>query len=266
VKITDFPERKAKSKPVSMVTVYDYTSGLLCAQTDIDVLLVGDSVAMTMHGHTSTVPADLAMMVAPVKAVAKALADSQSSKLLVADLPYLWALDERANLFAAVRALMQAGAHAIKIEGMGPVVEPIQWLIAAGVPVMGHLGLTPQSVHALGGFKVQGRDPVIQKELQRAIASLEAAGAFAVVLECIPQELGKALTLATKMSTIGIGAGPDCDGQVLVWQDVLGLNTQFKPRFVRSFCEGGALFREALSAYHQAVSERSFPTSEESYQ
>jgi 3-methyl-2-oxobutanoate hydroxymethyltransferase len=161
---------------------------------------------------------------------------------------------------------MQAGAHAIKIEGMGAVAERISWLTDAGVPIMGHLGLTPQSVHALGGFKVQGRDPKIKSELLEAVLALEAAGAFGVVLECIPKDLGKELTVTTKMSTIGIGAGPDCDGQVLVWQDVLGLNTQFKPRFVRNFCEGGDLFREALGQYHQAVSDRSFPNATESYQ
>lgn len=205
-----------------MVTVYDYTSALICAQSDIDILLVGDSVAMTMHGHISTVPADLAMMVAPIAAVARALADLKSDKLLIADIPYLWALDSRANLFAVVRALMQAGAHAVKIEGMGAVVERISWLTDAGVPVMGHLGLTPQSVHALGGFKVQGRDPVIKQELLRAVAGIEAAGAFGVVLECIPQELGHSLTNSTKMCTIGIGAGAHCDGQVLVWQDPWG--------------------------------------------
>lgn len=259
--ITEFYKRKAEGRRISMVTVYDFTSARLVAQTPIDVLLVGDSASMVMHGHPHTVHADLAMMVAHTAAVARA----GTGKLLVADVPFPLHRMGKNKALEASAALLQAGAAAVKIEGAAGHCDVIHHLVESGIPVVGHLGLTPQSVHQLGGYKVQAREEKGRQQLLADVTALEQAGCCALVLECIPADLATQVTAGTTMATIGIGSGSGCDGQVLVWQDLLGLNTDFKPRFVRRFADGAALITRALADYHAAVQEGTFPAAEESF-
>ncbi len=273
--VLDFKKRKKSGQKISMVTVYDYTSACIAARTDIDVLLVGDSAAMTMHGFASTLPATIEMMELHSTSVARAVqAQSASSlndaqktkKFVVADLPFLsYRKDLRANVEAAER-LMRTGAHAVKLEGAVGNEDFVRHLVESGVPVMGHIGLTPQSVHQLGGFRVQGREVSDAERLLAAARSLEEAGAFSIVLECVPSALARQITQNLSIPTIGIGAGPDTDGQVLVWQDLLGLNTEFRPRFVRSYCAGAEIFTQALNSYARDVSSGAFPSLKESYE
>lgn len=259
--ITEFQQFKRDKRRISMVTVYDYTSARLVAQSKIDVLLVGDSAAMVMHGHPHTVQADLSMMIAHTAAVARA----QSEKLIVADIPFPLHRLGPVKALEAAAALLQAGATAVKIEGASGHLDTIHHLIESGVPVVAHLGLTPQSVHQLGGYKVQAREQAARAKLLADAQDLERVGCCALVLECIPADLAAEVTGLTSMPTIGIGSGPDCDGQVLVWQDLLGLNIDFKPKFVRRFAQGAAMVSAALDAYHEAVLTGAFPDASESF-
>lgn len=265
--VLDFKKQKSESKKISMVTVYDYTSAMIAAKSDVDVFLVGDSGAMTMHGFSSTLPATVAMMELHTAAVMRAIQkQTDSTKFVVADMPFL---SYRKNLTENVEAaeqLMRTGAHAVKLEGASGNIDFIRHLVESGVPVMGHIGLTPQSVNQLGGFRVQGRDSTDAERLMSAAKALESAGAFSVVLECVPSALARQITQSLKIPTIGIGAGPDTDGQVLVWQDLLGLNTEFHPRFVRNYCNGAEVFTQALNRYAQDVANGEFPSLKESYE
>lgn len=258
--ILEIIERKGKTK-LSMVTCYDYTSGVIAASSPVDMLLVGDSLAMTMHGETTTLPATIEMMALHTRAVAKAA----PKKLIVGDLPFLSYRSSLSENIENVRKLMVAGAHAVKLEGANGNLELVRHLVDSGVPVMGHLGLTPQSIHQLGGFKVQGRNEAAQKQILKNAKELEQAGCFAVVLECVPSELAKTITNELSIPTIGIGAGPDVDGQVLVWQDMLGMNPNFKPKFLRQYLNGYELIGDALKKYHEDVVAGKFPSPEESY-
>lgn len=228
--ILDFAQFKSTGRPISVVTAYDYTSALLLAQSSVDAVLVGDSGVMTMMGADTTLQATTPLMATMTKAVHAGLKSASPQKFLIADMPFL---SFRKGLEAGVEAaglLMQAGAQAVKIEGADGNLELISHLVKSGVPVMGHLGLTPQSVHAFGGFRVQGRSDAAQAALKADAVSLEAAGCFAIVLEAVPAELAKSVSERLGIPTIGIGAGAGTDGQVLVWQDLLGLNTQFRPK------------------------------------
>ena len=261
--ILDFKKRKNENRKISMVTVYDYTSALIAAKTEIDVLLVGDSGAMTMHGHSSTLPATVDMMELHTSAVVRG---AKEQKFIAADLPFLsYRKDLNSNVAAAER-LMRAGAHAVKLEGAAGNLDFIRHLVESGVPVMGHIGLTPQSVNQLGGFRVQGRESSDAERLMSAAREIESAGAFSLVLECVPSSLARQITQALTIPTIGIGAGPDTDGQVLVWQDLLGLNTEFQPRFVRNYCTGAKIFTDALNSYTRDVMSGDFPSLQESYE
>jgi 3-methyl-2-oxobutanoate hydroxymethyltransferase len=261
MKVQDFAKRKSDKVPISMVTCYDSWSAALIAETEIDCVLVGDSLAMVIYGHETTLPASIDTMAAHTAAVRRGM----SEKFLIGDLPFL---SYRKGLEIAVEnvgKLMTAGANAVKLEGAEGNIELIHHLVESGVPVMGHLGLTPQSVHRLGGFKVQARgDEAASRLLEHAI-ELQRAGCFALVLEAVPAEVAGEVTRTLQIPTIGIGAGPEVDGQVLVLQDLLGVNTAFRPKFVRTWMDGSTLIRNALQAYHRDVTSRAFPNGEESY-
>ncbi len=254
--IFDFIEKKRRGEKITMITCYDFSFARLLAETEVDCLLVGDSLAMTMHGFSHTIPATMEMMVLHTAAVARGAA----GKFIVGDLPFL--AHRVPQVMAHVQALMQAGAQAIKLEGAVGNLELIQQIVESGVPVMGHLGLTPQSVHALGGYKVQGKTAAAEARLLEEAQQLQAAGCFALVLECIPHALAKRISQRLEIPTIGIGAGKETDGQVLVMQDLLGLNTQFKPKFVKAFVEGAALMRSGFQAFVNEVKTGEFPNHE----
>ncbi len=259
--IIEIRARKASDKPLTMVTCYDYWSARLLASTSIDMILVGDSAAMVMHGYKDTVPATVNLLATHVSAVRKGAPD----KFLIADLPFLSYRGDLNTTVAAVHELMRQGANAVKLEAYDGNHEAIVHLVQSGVPVMGHIGLTPQFVNQFGGFRVQGREREQQQKILADARGLEAAGCFAVVLECIPQTLAREVTAAVSIPTIGIGAGVECDGQVLVLQDLLGVS-EFKPRFVRRYLDGGDLIKDAIERFCQDVRTRRFPSVEEGYE
>jgi len=259
--IPDFRKKKTNKVPISIVSAYDAWSARIIADSNVDCILVGDSAAMVMHGHDSTIPADTPMLASHIAAVRRGAPDA----LIIGDLPFLSVRIGPAEAVKNIAILMRAGANAVKLEGADGNLELIMHITQSGVPVMGHLGLTPQSVNALGGYKVQGRKESASAKLYDEALSLEESGCFAIVLEAVPAKLAKRVSGAVKIPVIGIGAGVDVDGQVLVLQDLLGLNTQFTPKFVRKFLDGAALIREALNKYHEEVEKKTFPLEEESY-
>lgn len=262
MKLQDFAEKKRRGERISMVTSYDAWSARLIAATDVDCLLVGDSVAMVVHGHDTTLPADVPMMALHTAAVRRGAPDA----FVVGDLPFLSCRGSLDRAVESAGALMRAGASAIKLEGAAGNLETIRYLVESGIPVMGHLGLTPQSVHKLGGFRVQGRDEAAAGRLRRDARDLQEAGCFAIVLEAVPAVLAAEVTQALQVPTIGIGAGAGTDGQVLVLHDLLGLEERFRPRFVRRFMDGGDAVRAALQDFHDAVVAGRFPGAKESYE
>jgi len=257
----DFLCAKIAARKLSMVTCYDYTFARLLSETAVDGILVGDSVAMVMYGHPSTLSATVDMMCAHTEAVAR----GASGKFLVADLPFLSYRKGIAPALDAAQALLSAGAHAVKLEGVDGHEDVIQRMTQSGIPVMGHLGLQPQSIRSYGGFKIQGRGEEAAREIVRQALALEELGAFAVVLECIPATLACEISRTLRIPAIGIGAGADCDGQILVLQDLLGMNPDFRPKFVRSFWDGAAAIQDALSRFDEAIKCGAFPAREESY-
>lgn len=261
--VLDFAQMKARHEKITMLTCYDYTSARIVAETNIDCLLVGDSAAMTMHGFASTLPATVEMMALHTAAVARGAPHT----FILGDLPFLSYRQSLSKNVNAVKTLMQAGAHAVKLEGAVGNLKLISHLVASGVPVVGHLGLTPQSVHALGGYKVQGKTESAQTALKESAKALEAAGCFALVLECVPEALATELTALLEIPTIGIGAGAGTDGQVLVFQDLLGLHlpTDKVPKFVKPYLAGRALMQESIQSYIHEVKTGVFPSYEYSY-
>jgi 3-methyl-2-oxobutanoate hydroxymethyltransferase len=256
--VLDFRRRTER---ISMVTCYDATSAAIVEASMVDCILVGDSLAMTMHGFDSTLPATVDLMALHVAAVRR----GAPTKFVVADLPFLAHRGSLDATYAAVRAVMTAGAQAVKIEGIDGSEDVIRHIVQSGVPVMGHLGLTPQSVHALGGFKVQATSEEAGEKLLAQALRVQAAGAFALVLECVPSPIAALVTEALEIPTIGIGAGASCSGQVLVFQDLLGLTQNFKPKFVRKYAEGFSFVQDALNRYHADVVGGAFPLAKESY-
>lgn len=244
-----------------MVTSYDAWSARILADSQVDALLVGDSTMMVMHGERDTLGATPEIMALHTKAVAR----TAGEKLVVADMPFLAARKGSSYALDCAAALLRAGAHAVKIEGASGHLEVIRYLIESGIPVMGHLGLTPQWVHAFGGFSVQAREAAEAAKLKADALALQEAGVFSVVLECIPQKLAREVTAVLQIPTIGIGAGPECDGQILVFQDLLGLNPDFKPRFVRRYADGAGVLLGALNQYAKDVQEGQFPSAKESF-
>lgn len=262
MKIQDFKRKKQEQQKIAMLTCYDYPSACTIAESNIDCVLVGDSVAMAVHGHENTIMATIDMMVLHTQAVARGL----KQQFLIADLPFLNHKISIAQTITNVTSLLRAGAHAVKIEGGdADTCDTIAYLGNAGVPVMGHIGLTPQSIHQLGGFKVQGKSQEQAELLLQQALNLEQAGCFAVVIECVPQQLAQTITSALTIPTIGIGAGSHTDGQVLVWHDMLGLQTNFNPKFVKRYTQGKETFLEAINHYAQQVQQVSFPAPEHSF-
>ncbi len=259
--INEFKIRKEKNKPISLVTCYDYWSALIINETEIDAVLVGDSAAMVMHGFSTTVNAEVDMMAYHIAAVKRGLTD----KLLIADFPFL--ANRRGSRYAmeTVDKFMKLGANAIKIEGAGSNIKTINHIIQSGVPVMGHIGLTPQSVNAFGGFLLQGKDSPSAKRLIDEAKELENAGCFSIVLELVPAQLAKEITEAINIPTIGIGAGVYTSGQVLVLQDLLGLSKNFNPKFLRKYMNGFDLIKDALNKYDTEVKAKLFPDEKESF-
>lgn len=262
MKLDDFKSKKNAQTKISMVTCYDYPSACIVAESEVDCVLVGDSVAMTVHGHPSTIMATMEMMKLHTAAVARGL----KRQFLVTDLPFLCHRSSQVETINNVRQLLQSGAQAIKIEGGdADVCATIAHLVASGIPVMGHIGLTPQSVLQLSGYKIQGRGEIQAKQIHQQALELEASGCFAVVLECIPNQLAASITKSLKIPTIGIGAGAHTDGQVLVWHDLLGLHPAFNFRFVKRFAEGKDILLSAINHYAQEVRDVSFPTDEHAF-
>jgi 3-methyl-2-oxobutanoate hydroxymethyltransferase len=258
----DFLRAKSDGHKLSMVTCYDYTFARLLSKTAIDGILVGDSAGMVMHGHDSTLSMTVELMRLHTEAVVRGAPD----KFIIADMPFL---SFRKGLSAALdsaQILMSTGAHAVKLEGVDGHEDVIQTMAQSGIPVMGHLGLQPQSVRAYGGFKIQGRNGDAAQVIARQASLLERLGAFAVVLECIPAALAHDITKTLRIPTIGIGAGAGCDGQILVLQDLLGMNMDFRPKFARPFSDGARNVLDAVTHFDQAVKAGTFPTMEESYQ
>ncbi len=256
----DIAGRKGGQR-LAMLTAYDYPTALALDQAGVDMLLVGDSLAMAVLGHPDTLSVTLDEMVHHTKAVSRAA----QRALVVGDLPFLsyQAGVERAVL-AAGRLVQEGGARAVKLEGAGYLRE-VEAMVRAGIPVMGHVGLTPQLVAGLGGFKVQGKTAEAAALLVREAQALEAAGCFAVVLEALPAVVAREITARLRVPTIGIGAGPHCDGQVLVVHDVVGLFERFTPKFVKCYAELGKLMQDAAREYAREVREGAFPADEHAF-
>jgi 3-methyl-2-oxobutanoate hydroxymethyltransferase len=264
--IHDLRKMKEAGEKIAAVTAYDATAARLVDQAAVDVVLVGDSLGMVVQGHDSTLPVTLEQMIYHTGMVRRGLARGGGRAHLVADLPfgsYHASADEAVK--SAVRLVAEGGAESVKLEGGADFVEVIRRIARAGVPVMGHIGLTPQSVHKMGGYVVQGKDSEKAQQILRDARALEAAGCYAVVLECIPAELARIVTSQLRIPTIGIGAGPHCDGQVLVVNDLLGLDDAFVPKFVKRFGELGESVRTAVSAYVGEVKARTFPDDAHSF-
>lgn len=259
--VTEFKKMKSGGEKISVVTCYDFWSAQIIDETNVDSVLVGDSASMVMHGFESTVNAEIEMMRYHVAAVKRGL----KNKFLIADLPFLEHRKGFEQLISSIDKLMKAGAQALKIEGAEGNIEMINRLTSTGIPVMGHLGLTPQSVHQFGGFKLQGREEAASKKIFEDALQLQQAGCFSIVLEMIPSALAKKITDELEIPTIGIGAGSDTDGQVLVLQDLLGMNKNFNPKFVRKYLSGFELIKNALNNFSSDIKENKFPTKEESY-
>ncbi len=253
--IRAFAAAKTEGRKLVVVTAYDTWSARLLAETSVDALLVGDSAMMVMHGERDTLGATRDIMAWHTRAAARGAGD----KLVVADMPFLSMRKGRKFALDCAAALMRAGAHAVKLEGIRGHEKAIRHLVESGIPVMGHIGLTPQAVHALGGFSVQGRNEAVAERLRADAEALESAGCFSLVLECIPRGLARAITKERRIPTVGIGAGKGCDGQVLVLHDLLGLNPGFRPRFVRNFADGAALVRGGAEKFAAAVRRGTFP-------
>jgi 3-methyl-2-oxobutanoate hydroxymethyltransferase len=260
--ISDFARFKAERRKISMVTAYDAWSARLVARSNVDAILVGDSAAMVVHGYPTTINATVAMMAWHTQAVAR----GASHSVIVADMPFLVHRQGRRAAVRAVRALMTSGAHAVKIEGVDGHEDVIRHVVESGVPVMGHIGLTPQSVHQPGELRVHGTGDDQAEDLVRQAHVLEDCGCFAVVLECVRTSVATRITAELSIPTIGIGAGDGTDGQVLVLQDLWGIATlEHWPRFVRRYCDGDALLRSALDSFDADVKNGRFPAPEESY-
>lgn len=261
ITVKDFLSRKG-SEPITMLTAYDASTAGLLDQAGIDALLVGDSLGMVVLGYDSTVPVTMAEMLHHAGAVSR----GTKRALVVGDMPFgSYQVNLGETVRNGVRFLKEAGCDAVKLEGGREVCDSVEALIAAGVPVMGHIGLTPQTAGQLGGFKVQGKDAKAAEALLADARALEKAGAFGIVLECVPAGLARVVTSAVNVPTIGIGAGVDCDGQILVTNDMLGLFDKFTPGFVKQYSNLGGLIRDAVASYRREVTERAFPGMEHSF-
>jgi 3-methyl-2-oxobutanoate hydroxymethyltransferase len=262
VTVPDLAEMKRRGERIVMVTAYDYPSGRLADAAGVDVVLVGDSAAMTVFGHDSTVPATMDEMVLLTRAVTRAA----TRPLVVGDMPFgSFQVSDESALENAIRFVKDGGADAVKLEGAGPMLSRVRALVGAGIPVMGHVGLTPQSVAMLGGFRAQGRTAAKARQLLADALALEQAGCFAVVLEAVPAAVAARVTEALSVPTIGIGSGRDCDGQVLVFHDLLGLYEAPAPRFVKRYADLAGEIRSAFERFAADVRSGAFPEDAHTY-
>lgn len=262
--IRDLQDMKRRGERIVSLTAYDYLFARIVDESGVDLILVGDSVGQVVAGYDSTLPVTLDDMIYHARAVRRAVRHA----LLVVDMPFLtFQISPEETLRNAGRLLKESGAEAVKLEGGDEeTARHVRTLVRAGIPVLGHLGLTPQSVHVLGGYRVQGRDTAGAERLHEEAGRLEVAGAFAIVLELLPAALAAEITSIVTIPTIGIGAGPGCDGQVLVLPDALGLNENFSPRFLRRFAELGQCARDGVRAYADAVRGGTYPDAEHSFE
>ncbi|MDR0983963.1 MAG: 3-methyl-2-oxobutanoate hydroxymethyltransferase [Ruminococcus sp.] len=260
--VTTFQKAKKENKKISMLTAYDYSTAKLMDEAGVNSILVGDSLGNVMLGYENTLSVTMEDMIHHGKAVRRGVKDA----LLVIDMPFM---SYQASVYDAVvnagRLVKEAGANAVKLEGGESVCPQIKAIVEASIPVVAHLGLTPQSINALGGFKAQGKDEATAKKLLEDAKAVEQAGAFAVVLECVPTKLAKVITETLKIPTIGIGAGKFCDGQVLVYQDMLGMFSDYTPKFVKQYANVGDIFKQAVAKYCEEIQEGVFPAPEHSY-
>ena len=260
--LTELAAMVERGERIVMVTAYDYPSGRLADAAGLDIVLVGDSAAMTVLGHTSTVPATMDEMLMLTRAVTR----GARRPLVVADMPFgSFQVSDEDALRNAVRFVKEAGADAVKLEGAGPSLSRVLALVGAGIPVMGHIGLTPQSATMLGGFKAQGKTAAKARRLVEDAVALEDAGCFSLVLEAVPAPVAARIGERLTIPTIGIGSGPDCDGQVLVLHDVLGVYDGRSPRFARRYADLATQIREALESFAGEVRSGAFPTEEHTY-
>ena len=260
--LTDLADMKRRRERIVMVTAYDYPSGSLADAAGVDIVLVGDSAAMTVLGYESTVPATMDEMVMLTRAAVR----GAKRPLVVADMPFgSFQISDEEAVRSAVRFVKEAGADAVKVEGAGLTVSRVLALVGAGIPVMGHIGLTPQSATMLGGFRAQGRTSARARQLLEDALTLEQAGCFSLVLEAVPAPVAARITEELTIPTIGIGSGRDCDGQVLVYHDLLGLYQGKEPRFVKRYAELATEIRDAIERYAADVRSGAFPGDEHTY-
>ena len=261
VTITTLRELKQAGQKITCLTAYDYSFASLLDRAGLDAIMVGDSLGMTMQGHASTLPVTIDDMAYHCACVARGV----TRALIIGDMPFGSYQVSPEQAFENAAMLMQSGAQVVKLEGGAPMVETVRFLVERGIPVCAHLGLTPQSVHQLGGYRVQGRDADAAKRLREDAKHLQAAGASLLVLEAVPAALAKVISTELDIPTIGIGAGSDADGQVLVLQDMLGLYPRPSPKFSRNFMQGAESIEAAVKAYVEAVRGKTFPGPEHSY-
>jgi len=260
--LPELAELKRRGQKLAMVTAYDFPSGRIADEAGVELVLVGDSAGMVVLGNESTVPVTMDELLMLTRAVVR----GAKRPLVIADMPFgSFQGSDEAAVDNAVRFVKEAGADAVKLEGAGPTLSRVQAIVGAGVPVMGHVGLTPQSATMLGGFKAQGRTAEKAERLYEDALALEAAGCFAIVLEAVPAPVAARVTEALQVPTIGIGAGADCDGQVLVWHDLLGLYAGKAPRFVKRYADLAGEARRAIEAYVDDVREGRFPEEQHTY-
>jgi 3-methyl-2-oxobutanoate hydroxymethyltransferase len=261
VTITSLRELKQAGQKITCLTAYDYSFASLLDRVGLDAVMVGDSLGMTMQGHASTLPVSIDDMAYHCACVARGV----TRALIIGDMPFGSYQESPQQAFASAAILMQNGAQVVKLEGGAPMVATVRFLVERGVPVCAHLGLTPQSVHQLGGYRVQGRETDAAQRLRADAKQLQEAGASLLVLEAVPAVLAKTISAELVIPTIGIGAGPDTDGQVLVLQDMLGLYPRSSPKFSRNFMQGAESIEAAVKFYVEAVRGKTFPGPEHSY-
>ncbi len=262
VTVVDLARKKAAGEPIVMITAYDYPTARVVDEAGVDIILVGDSLGMVVLGYENTLPVTMEEMLIHTAAVVR----GSERALVVGDMPFMsYQLSPQQALDNAGRFIKEAGAHAVKLEGGEEVLEAIRKITSAGIPVMGHIGLTPQSIHRIGGYRVQGKDEEGAARLKKDAKLLEEAGCFSVVLEAVPAQLAKEITESLSIPTIGIGAGPHCDGQVLVFHDVVGIFQEFKPKFVKRYANLRQQMLDAVKSYVEEVRSGVFPDEEHSY-
>lgn len=260
--VLTFKNAKAEGKKISMLTAYDYSMAKIIDESGVNGILIGDSLGIVIKGEEDTLGVTVDEIIYHTKAVKR----GAKNALIVSDMPFLsYSVSVEQAVLNAGRLIREGGANAVKLEGGANVVEQIKAIVNAQIPVMGHLGLTPQSVNAFGGFKVQGKDELSAKKLIEDAVLIEKAGAFSIVLEGIPEKVAEIITKSVSIPIIGIGAGKHCDGQILVYQDMLGMFNDFVPKFVKQYASVGTIMREAISSYVKEVQEGTFPEEKHSF-